>query len=227
MQAAARMASVVSLTLPARRRLIRNVSRCSRPVTTKQKSRKRKCTCNWLHNSAEDPDIPVVFDARLNEFHIQRNRDKGYSMVYFCPICGYAAPDSLRGSLFARIPHKEHRRLDELTQHLKTLDEVFSALGTPTRDEPYGQPIGWPSPCGRLRLARCTSLGVDTEFDEFTPPRSRSLPLFPVVEAHPAPDPFVEFQHRSIGCQTVARPSRSGLFSKPERDALATFTNLR
>ena len=145
MQAAARMASVVSLTLPARRRLIRNVSRCSRPVTTKQKSRKRKCTCNWLHNSAEDPDIPVVFDARLNEFHIQRNRDKGYSMVYFCPICGYAAPDSLRGSLFARIPHKEHRRLDELTQHLKTLDEVFSALGTPTRDEPYGLRIARPA----------------------------------------------------------------------------------
>ena len=54
-----------------------DVSRCSRPVTTKQKSRKRKCTCNWLHNSAEDPDIPIVFDARLNEFHIQRNRDKG------------------------------------------------------------------------------------------------------------------------------------------------------
>jgi hypothetical protein len=42
-------------------------------------------------------------------------------------------------------------------------------------------------------------LGVDTQFDEVAPPRSRSLPLFPVVEAHPSPDPFVEFQHRSIG----------------------------
>jgi biotin synthase-related radical SAM superfamily protein len=36
-----------------------------------------------------------------------------------------------------------------------------------------------------------------------------------------------DFEHRSIGCQTVARPSRSGLFSKPERDALATFMNRR
>ena len=107
-------------------------------MTIKRKSPKRKCACNWLHNSAEDPDIPIVFDARLNEFHLQRNGDKGYSMVYFCPICGYAAPDSLRGSLFARISHKEHRRLDELTQHLKTLDEVLAALGTPNRDQPHG-----------------------------------------------------------------------------------------
>ena len=79
-------------------------------------------------------------------------------------------------------------------------------------------PIPFAAAAGAVHL-----LGVDPQFDEVAPPRSRSLPLFPVVEAHPAPDPFVEFQHRSIGCQTVARPSRSGLFSKPERDALATF----
>ncbi len=37
-----------------------------------------QCTCGALQRAAEEPSIPIVFDARLNEYHIMNiGRDKG------------------------------------------------------------------------------------------------------------------------------------------------------
>ena len=39
----------------------------------------------------------------------------------------------------------------------------------------------------------------DPKFDQIPPPCPRSLPLLPMIETHPPPYPFVEFQHSRLG----------------------------
>ena len=78
----------------------------------------------------------------MNEFHLKH--DKGEMMLYYCPFCGWAAPESLRDTFFARLSDEEHDRLDLLTQRHKTLDEVLTAFGPPDRDWPVGLRISDP-----------------------------------------------------------------------------------
>jgi len=80
---------------------------------------------------AEDPRDAVEFDARLNEYHIMRKGDGGYSLIYFCPFCGGLAPKSQRSSLVHRLTDAERHRLTELTKNLRTVRDVVAALGEP------------------------------------------------------------------------------------------------
>jgi hypothetical protein len=96
-------------------------------------SKAESCHCTFLHEAATDPKSPIVFDKELNEFHI--TTQCGYSMVYFCPICGGAAPKSLRGDFFAHIPEEEEKRFRELNEKFKSLDEFIAAFGPPDREK--------------------------------------------------------------------------------------------
>jgi hypothetical protein len=90
-----------------------------------------ECKCGLLARLAADPREGVEFDARLNEYHILRKDGSGYSLIYFCPSCGGRAPKSQRSSLFHRLTEAERHRLTELTQDLRTVQEVTAALGEP------------------------------------------------------------------------------------------------
>jgi hypothetical protein len=96
-----------------------------------QPNEKDECKCGLLARMAEDPSDPVEFDAQLNEYHITRQGDGGYSLVHFCPFCGGRAPKSKRSSLFHRLTDAERHRLCELTKNLRTVQDVFAALGEP------------------------------------------------------------------------------------------------
>ena len=98
------------------------------------------CTCNYLQNEADEPDSPVEFDARMNEFHFvyQTNGNKTEMIIRHCPFCGGKAPQSKRTTLFAKISDAERNRLLELTRNLHTIEEVFAALGPPDIDNPNG-----------------------------------------------------------------------------------------
>ncbi len=80
---------------------------------------------------AEDPKGPIEFDPQLNEYHITRKSDGGYSLVYFCPFCGGKAPKSQRSSLFHRLTDVERQRLSESTKDLRTVQDVIAAFGEP------------------------------------------------------------------------------------------------
>lgn len=56
-------------------------------------------------------------------------------MVYFCPICGGKAPQSLRSDLFAIITKEEQLRIKELNNTYKTLEEFTKAFGPPDHDK--------------------------------------------------------------------------------------------
>jgi hypothetical protein len=94
-----------------------------------------RCTCKYLERASEEPDVPIVFDAEMNEFHIKSvGENPGYSMIYHCPWCGGVAPTSKRASLFARVTNKEEQRLRDLTRGATTLDDVISKFGKPDHD---------------------------------------------------------------------------------------------
>jgi hypothetical protein len=96
-----------------------------------------ECNDGHLEDLAADPTCPVEFDSRLNEYHITREGG-GHFMIYYCPLCGGSVPESRRDQLFHKLTEIERRRLIDLTQNLKTLDEVLAAFGPPDCDQPTG-----------------------------------------------------------------------------------------
>jgi hypothetical protein len=98
------------------------------------------CDCDTLQNAANNPDLPIVFDAKLNEFHFvfNANGGEGFFNLYHCFFCGGKAPESKRHLLFATISEAESFRLRELTNSLKTLDDVLASLGKPDQDREDG-----------------------------------------------------------------------------------------
>ena len=108
-----------------------------------------ECKCGHLSRLAEDSREAVKFDGQLNEYHILRKDGSGYSLIYFCPLCGGRAPKSKRDSAFHRLTGAERHRLTELTKNLRTVQDVIAALGEPdvkglrltvTTSETEGQP---------------------------------------------------------------------------------------
>ncbi len=98
------------------------------------------CTCNFLQRAADDPDLPIQYDAGLNEFYFvySTTGGKGKLSFHHCSFCGGKAPESKRDALFARIPLAEQHRLFEMAQSLHSVEEVLAALGEPDEDVPYG-----------------------------------------------------------------------------------------
>ena len=90
------------------------------------------CTCSFLHQAATDPKQPIVFDSELNEFHIEFG--DGYSMIYFCPICGGRTPTSLRRDLFAIVTQEEEDRLHALNQEFRSVEDLTNAFGPPDKE---------------------------------------------------------------------------------------------
>jgi hypothetical protein len=98
------------------------------------------CDCVVLDMAADEPDTPIVFDDRTNEYQLVHGKDNGGHMVfYYCPFCGGRTPDTRRGRLFARITLAEMQRLKELTRDIRTIDDAIRILGEPDADIPDGE----------------------------------------------------------------------------------------
>ena len=97
-------------------------------------------TCNYLQSAADDPDNPITFDKRTEEFEFCYTHGAGDDaypatlVIYHCPFCGGAAPQSKRDLLFARIEDNEVDRLAELLTPIQTLADVLKLLGDPDTD---------------------------------------------------------------------------------------------
>src|SRR5205807_3785770 len=93
---------------------------------------KEPCTCGYLVRAADDPTSPIVYDARLNEYHFEYpspcgdsecGQAKAFLMIYHCPFCGGAAPESKRRLLCAGIPPDEERKLSKFPGSITTVVE--------------------------------------------------------------------------------------------------------
>jgi hypothetical protein len=125
------------------------------------------CSCNYLRNAAEAPDIPIRFDQSVGEY--QFFYDENMLVIYHCPFCGGAAPESKRPQLFAVISSDEKERLYSLLSSITSIDEAIATLGPPdfqshtstTMCEEEGQG----SPVSFQRLIRYASLSDTAEVD--------------------------------------------------------------
>jgi hypothetical protein len=59
-------------------------------------------------------------------------------MIYHCPLCGGAAPESKRDLLFAVISLEEQGRMHQLLNGIETVEDAIRVLGAPDRDSPSG-----------------------------------------------------------------------------------------
>jgi hypothetical protein len=96
------------------------------------------CICNYLDNAADDPENPIVFDQRTGEYQFtyQEPECEGRSslVIYHCPFCGGAAPESKRDLLFAVISRVEEDRLAEILVPIHSIKEAIDAFGKPDFD---------------------------------------------------------------------------------------------
>jgi hypothetical protein len=93
---------------------------------------KKTCNCGNLQSAADDPDNPIRFEEETNEFHFVYS--DGMLVIYHCPFCGGAAPESKRALLFAQIPRSEEERLAKLLHPITTIDDALKNLGAPDFD---------------------------------------------------------------------------------------------
>src|SRR4051812_36986078 len=101
-----------------------------------------QCRCGWLNTAADDPSIPLAFDAKLNEYQlVTSGQFEGRMPIYFCPFCGMSAPKSKRASLFAHVTHDELYRLGELTRDVSTVGDALAKFGPPDHDIPNGHGV--------------------------------------------------------------------------------------
>ena len=90
-----------------------------------------RCSCGFLERTARERLFPIKFDPKLNEYSFEDATTGSSMMIYHCPWCGGVASESKRGDLFRHVPIKEWGRLNSLTNQLRSLAEIESALGKP------------------------------------------------------------------------------------------------
>ena len=101
---------------------------------------RRPCLCRSLERAANDPDSPLVFDTKTNEYHIVKETERGSTelVLRYCFFCGGKAPISKRGELFARVSQEEKARLVFICKDIRTFDDAIGAFGQPEHDFPMG-----------------------------------------------------------------------------------------
>lgn len=142
------------------------------------------CTCGFLEQQADDPNSPIAFDARMNEYHFEYPSPcggdcataKAHLMIHHCPFCGGAAPPSKRDLLFAVVTPEESRRVWRLFDGMRTLQEVVAALGPPDEDKERGLTVGQPAKDGQaptmqsFRTLRYTRLSDTAAVEVYADP---------------------------------------------------------
>ncbi len=108
------------------------------PKPTYASVTEQPCTCDYLQNAANDDANPIIFDEKTSEYQFAYHEPglDGPStlIIYHCPFCGGAAPESKRSLLFAVIPKSEEERLLEMLAPIETISQAMAILGTPDFD---------------------------------------------------------------------------------------------
>jgi hypothetical protein len=132
------------------------------------------CTCGYLERAADNPDVPIQFEASTGEYQFTYQTEAwGPSMlvIYHCPFCGGAAPESKRALLFHAISDAEEGRLKELFLPIKTIADALERLGEPDSDVPFGgasmrdKADGQPLSIQYERMLRYGSLSEIADFE--------------------------------------------------------------
>jgi hypothetical protein len=96
------------------------------------------CNCGYLARSVTDPQLPIKFDAQVDEYYFEHVFPTGNKLllnIYHCPMCGGVASQSTRDTLFAVVTDQEAERLHAMIQRLTTAQEIQTAFGDADEDK--------------------------------------------------------------------------------------------
>ena len=105
--------------------------------------------CPCIQSHAGDPDGPIHWDARLEEFSLLVERDgwKHFHLMNFCPWCGTRLPKSRRFLQYTLMSEADANAIEEKLRGATTASEVIARLGEPDRTLP-----GWTPDPDRKKL---------------------------------------------------------------------------
>jgi hypothetical protein len=107
------------------------------------------CTCDLIPRLAREPDVPIVFDDAMHEFHLVFGHEsRSRATIYHCFSCGGAMPKSRREEHFATITDTETIRLKALTKAIRSLEDAIKQFGPPDHDLPDGETVVSPGSGG-------------------------------------------------------------------------------
>jgi len=113
-----------------------------------QPKRKEICDCGVLEKASQEPNHPIRWDEKLNEYFIAYGSG-GRMMVYYCPFCGGSTPQSRRASLFAHVTHEEETRIFNLFRGIRTVSDVTRRFGPPDENHEIASSIRTPARRGK------------------------------------------------------------------------------
>ena len=90
-----------------------------------------KCTCGWLDEMVNDPNVPITYSQNLKEYAFEYSPRKNVCnslRIDYCPSCG--------GRVFKpnkkySISEKESANLRKLTAKILTFKDAVQFLGEP------------------------------------------------------------------------------------------------
>lgn len=101
-------------------------------MESESKQERPQCTCDWLHDAAVNPEMPIKFNPEMNEFELHAAR--AIWAIHYCPACGGRVPESLRDTFFAIITPEEEQRLNRLAEGITSPEDALRVFGPPDRD---------------------------------------------------------------------------------------------
>lgn len=93
--------------------------------------RPEKCDCGYPARWAANPNVPLRFDERFQEFHLLERDDGAYLILRYCFWCGGKLPESKRPDFFTKPEEAELAEIASLLKETKTAGEALAALGPP------------------------------------------------------------------------------------------------
>lgn len=102
--------------------------------------RKEICDCGNLENASKEPDHPIRFNERMDEYYLSL-KNNGQMMIYYCPFCGGRTPESRRSSFFAHVTQEEEMRIYKLFEGIKNVTDTIAKFGPPDEEGEFGSAV--------------------------------------------------------------------------------------
>jgi Domain of unknown function (DUF6980) len=102
--------------------------------------RKETCDCGHLENASKEPDHPIRFNTRMNEYYLSL-KNGGQMMIYYCPFCGGRTPESRRSSFFAHVTQEEEMRIYKLFEGIRNVTDTIAKFGPPDEEQEFGSAV--------------------------------------------------------------------------------------
>ena len=90
------------------------------------------CECKHIENYSRDPEVPIGYDSKFNEYSINFGVDGGCKIfLTYCFNCGGLLPKSKRSDYFTKPDQDLVKKYKEKLKGVKSVGEIIKILGEP------------------------------------------------------------------------------------------------